>query len=258
MQHLKLSFAAGTACFVLGCCFALAQQAPQGAQPQHPMTFFITSKPVGHGGNLGGLAGADAHCQELATTAGAGNHTWHAYLSTQARPSQPAVNARDRIGAGPWYNAKGVMIADDLAHLHGDSLPLARFGNNITKVTDLTETGEIVPGLNDGKDPHDREWAYIMSHPNSNHHEVLTGTQPDGMAYTDNRDHTCNNWTSEAHGNAGENLRTNTGVSVQVGMSDRNGGGSGSWNSAHGSSGCTNDDLARAHGEGMFYCFAIN
>ncbi len=256
MKSFRAVIGAGAACFALGCCFALAQQ--QNAAPQHPMTFFITSEPIGHGGNLGGLAGADAHCQQLAAAAGAGNHTWHAYLSTQARPGQPAVNARDRIGTGPWYNAKGDMIAKDLAVLHGDTLQLARFGNNITKVTDLTEKGEIVPGLNDGKDPHDREWAYIRSHPNSNHHEVLTGTRPDGMAYTDNRDHTCNNWTSEAHGNAGENLRTNTGASVQVGMSDRNGGGSGSWNSAHGSSGCSNDDLARAHGEGMYYCFAVN
>ncbi len=255
MKSVRALVGAGTACFALGCCFALAQQ--QNSAP-HPMTFFITSRPIGHGGNLGGLAGADAHCQQLAAAAGAGNHTWHAYLSTQARPGQPAVNARDRIGTGPWYNAKGEIIAKDLATLHGDTLQLARFGNNITKVTDLTEKGEIVPGLNDGKDPHDREWAYIMSHPNSNHHEVLTGTRPDGMAYTDNRDHTCNNWTSEAHGNAGENLRTNTGASVQVGMSDRNGGGNGSWNSAHGSSGCSNDDLARAHGEGMFYCFAVN
>ena len=257
MKHMKFTIGASAACVALGCCFALAQQAPPAAQ-QHPMTFFITSTPMMRGGNLGGLAGADAHCQQLATAAGAGNHTWHAYLSTQARPGQPAVNARDRIGTGPWYNSKGALIAQDLAHLHGDTLGLARFGNNITKATDLTEKGEIVPGLNDGKDPHDREWSYIMSHPNSNHHEVLTGSRPDGMAFTDNRDHTCSNWTSEAHGNAGDNIRANTGASVQVGMSDRNGGGNGSWNSAHGSTGCSNDDLARAHGEGMFYCFAIN
>jgi len=256
MKHAAITVAGSVACVALGCCFALAQQAPQAAQPQHPMTFFITSKPLGRGGNLGGLAGADAHCQELAMAAGAGNHTWHAYLSTQARPGQPAVNARDRIGAGPWYNAKGDVIAQDLAHLHGDTLDLARFGNNITKVTDLTEKGEIVPGLNDGKNPRDREWAYIMATPTSNHHEVLTGTRPDGMAYTDNRDHTCNNWTSDAKGTG--NIRTNTGNAVQVGMSDRNGGGNGSWNSAHGSSGCSNDDLAGAHGEGMFYCFAVN
>jgi hypothetical protein len=256
MKHRTLFIAAGTACFLSGSWFALAQQQPQGEQ--HPMTFFITSTPIADGGNLGGLAGADAHCQQLAVAVGAGNHTWHAYLSTQARPGQPAVNARDRIGTGPWYNAKGAMIAQDLAHLHGDTLDLARFGNNITKATDLTERGEMVPGLNEGKDPHDREWDYIKTHPLSNHHEVLTGSRPDGTAYADGRDHTCNNWTSNARGNATATIRENTGANVQVGMSDRNGGGNGSWNSAHGSSGCSQDDLARAHGEGMFYCFATN
>ena len=237
-----------------GSYFAYAQQ----GSLEHPMTFFITSVGMGDGGNFGGLKGADAYCQQLASRVGAGNKTWHAYLSTQERPGQPAINARDRIGTGPWYNANGEMIAQDLAHLHGDTLDLARFGNNITKATDLTEKGEMVPGLNEGKDPHDREWAYIKSHPASNHHEVLTGTRPDGTAYTDARDHTCNNWTSNARGNATATIRENTGANVQVGMSDRNGGGNGSWNSAHGSSGCSQDDLARAHGEGMFYCFATN
>jgi hypothetical protein len=221
------------------------------------MTFFITSTPIGHGGNLGGLAGADAHCQELAAAVGAGGRTWHAYLSTQARGGQPAVNARDRIGTGPWYNAKGVMIAQDLAHLHGDTLEMARFGNNITKASDLTEKGDMVPGLNEGKDPHDREWSFMQTHPLSNHHEVLTGSRSDGTAYADNVDHTCNNWTSEAHGNSA-NPRENTGANVQVGMSDRNGGGNGSWNSSHGTIGCSQEDLARTHGEGLFYCFAVN
>lgn len=256
MKRIPVQIAAGAACLALGSVFALAQQQAQG--PQHPMTFFITSTPIGHGANLGGLAGADAHCQQLAMAAGAGNHTWHAYLSTQARPGQPAVNARDRIGTGPWYNAKGAMVAQDLAHLHGDTLEMARFGNNITKATDLTEKGDMVPGLNEGKDAHDREWAYMQSHPLANHHEVLTGSRPDGTAYTDNRDHTCGNWTSEAHGNTKGNLRENTGANVQVGMSDRNGGGNGSWNSAHGTLGCSQDDLALTHGEGLFYCFAVN
>src|SRR5438270_1003458 len=156
--------------FILASCLLLAQQnlpaaqfntqgvtPPPGSNPTPArMTFFVTSVGMGKGGDLGGLAGADAHCQALATAVGAGSHTWHAYLSTQARPGQPAVNARDRIGTGPWYNAKGVMIAQDLAHLHGDTLPMAQFGNNITKSTDLTEEGEDVPGLNDGKAPHAR------------------------------------------------------------------------------------------------------
>src|SRR5215831_6509994 len=231
-----------------------AQQPP----PQSPnMTFFITSAGPGKGANLGGLAGADAHCQALATAAGAGNKTWHAYLSTQARPGQPAVNARDRIGTGPWYNAKGQMIAEDLAHLHGDTMDLARKGNNIIKVTDLTEKGQVVPGLTDGANARDREYSYMLEHPESNRHETLTGSMPDGRAFTDNQDHTCGNWTSEGHGNS-DNLRQNTSANAQVGMSDRNGGGNGSWNSSHGTTGCSQDDLARTHGIGLYYCFAVN
>src|SRR5918911_3878566 len=118
-----------------GLLFAQVQRPgeyPRGVKPSPMMNFFVTSEPIGDGGNLGGLAGADAHCQTLAAAVGAGNRTWHAYLSTQTRPGQPAVNARDRIGTGPWFNAKGEMIAQDLAHLHGDTIELARLGNNIT------------------------------------------------------------------------------------------------------------------------------
>src|ERR1041385_183142 len=122
---------------VLACSLLFAQvqrpgEYPRGVKPSPMMNFFVTSEPVGHGGNLGGLAGADAHCQALAAAVGAGNKTWHAYLSTQARPGAPAVNARDRIGTGPWYNSKGQMIARDNAQLHGDTIELARLGNNIT------------------------------------------------------------------------------------------------------------------------------
>jgi hypothetical protein len=245
--------AASALCVLAGSLFAYAQQ----QQARQPMSFFVTSVGLGHGANLGGLAGADAHCQQLAAAAGAGNKTWHAYLSTQARPGQPAVNARDRIGAGPWYNAKGDMISPDLAHLHGDSIELARMGNNIIKRTDLTEKGEIVPGLTDGANARDREYAYMLQHPESNRHETLTGSTPDGRAFTDNQDHTCGNWTSEAHGN-NDSLRQNTAANAQVGMSDRNGGGNGSWNSSHGTTGCSQDDLARTHGIGLYYCLAIN
>src|SRR5499426_434896 len=172
---------------VLACSLLFAQvqrpgEYPRGVKPSPMMSFFVTSEPIGDGGNLGGLAGADAHCQTLAAAAGAGNRTWHAYLSTQARPGQPAVNARDRIGAGPWYNYKGEMIARDVPHLHGDTLELARLGNNITKVSDLTEKGQIVPGLTDGTNPRDREVAYMREHPESNRHETLTGSMPDGRA----------------------------------------------------------------------------
>ena len=142
---MKVGLCLGSLLPILFCSAALAQQpAPQ----PHPMTFFITSVPIGDGGNLGGLAGADAHCQKLATAAGAGGRTWHAYMSTQPREDKPAINARDRIGQGPWYNFKGEMIAKGQADLHGDTIELARLGNNVTKLSALTEKGEIVPGLN--------------------------------------------------------------------------------------------------------------
>jgi hypothetical protein len=206
--------------------FAQAQQ-PQQKQAPAPMTFFVTSAGAGKGANLGGLAGADAHCQKLAEAAGAGNRTWHAYLSASAADGKPAVNARDRIGAGPWHNAKGAMVARDLAQLHGDTLDLARTGNLITKANGLTEKGGTVNGVGD----------------TPNTHDILTGSQPDGRAYTDAADHTCKNWTSGGDGTA------------QLGHFDRNGGGV-SWNSAHPSRGCSQENLVATGGAGLFYCFA--
>jgi hypothetical protein len=212
--------------------YLLAQQ--QGAQEniaqQHPMTFFVTSVGMGKGGNLEGLPGADAHCQQLATAVGAGKHTWHAYLSTQARGDEPALNARDRIGQGPWYNSKGAAIAQNLADLHGDTLEVARLGSNLFKQSALNEKGQVVNGAGD----------------TINTHDMLTGSQPDGRAYKDNADHTCNNWTSSSAGSA------------QVGHSDRIGGGNTSWNSSHSTSGCSQQDLVGTGGAGFFYCFAIN
>jgi len=195
------------------------------------MNFFVTSVPIGKGGDLGGLAGADAHCQQLAAAVGAGNLTWHAYLSTQARPGQPAVNARDRIGKGPWYNSLRVPIAQDLGELHGDTLAQARVGSNLFKETALDEHGNKPPG--------------VIEAPNTRH-DMFTGSQLDGRAYTDNMDHTCNNWTSSGQGAA------------QVGHSDRMGGGGTSWNSAHATRGCSQQDLIATGGEGRFYCFAVN
>ena len=222
----------------LGTCVAFAQATPPAGQPPAqpqggrgtqatppPMTFFITSTPIGKGGNLGGLAGADAHCQALATAAGAGGRTWRAYLSTQG-PN--AVNARDRIGKGPWHNVKGQSVARDLEHLHGDTLELARLGNTLTRVTALSEKGEPIKGA--GESP--------------NQHDILTGTQPDGRAYTDSADHTCNNWTSEDAGSA------------QVGHHDRAGGPNISWNSVHASKGCSQQALVGTGGAGLLYCFA--
>ena len=202
----------------------------QAAPP--PMSFFITSTPIGKGGNLGGLAGADAHCQALATAAGAGGRTWRAYLSTQG-PN--AVNARDRIGKGPWHNVKGQVVARDLEHLHGDTLELARMGNTLTRATALNEKGEQVPGV---------PFPGAPTPPPANQHDILTGSQLDGRAYTDSADHTCNNWTSEDAGSA------------QVGHHDRTGGPGTSWNSVHASKGCSQQALIGTGGAGLLYCFA--
>ena len=213
---------------VLGAAAAFAQAPQPPAQPaKQPMTFFLTSTGVGNGANLGGLAGADAHCQKLAEAAGAGDRTWRAYLSTSAAEGKPAVHARDRIGKGPWHNARGTMVARDLEHLHGDTLELARTGNLLTKNNSVTEKGEVVNGVGD----------------KPNMHDILTGSQPDGRAYSDNADHTCANWTSNGQGSA------------QVGHHDRNGGGI-SWNSAHASRGCSQENLVGTGGAGLFYCFA--
>lgn len=206
---------------------AAAQQPPAG-KPE-AMTFFITSVGMGNGANLGGLAGADAHCEKLAAAAGAGGKTWRAYLSTQAADGKPAVNARDRIGNGPWQNWRGTVVAKDAAHLHGDTVEAARLGNLITKNNALNEKGELVNGVGD----------------RPNMHDILTGTQPDGRAYTDSADHTCKNWTSTAA----------DGI-AQVGHHDRNGGGI-SWNSVHPSRGCGQENLVATGGAGLFYCFAL-
>lgn len=198
---------------------------------QKPLSFFVTSEGAGKGADLGGLAGADAHCQKLATAAGAGNKTWHAYLSAQAANGKPAVNARDRIGAGPWFNAKGVAVAKDVADLHGDNLDAARRGNNLSRTTALTEKKESVKGAGD----------------TPNQHDILTGSQTDGTAFNDGTDHTCKNYTSNAADG-----------SAQVGHFDRTGGGNTSWNSAHASKGCGQENLVGTGGAGLLYCFAIN
>ena len=208
---------------------AAAASAPR-ALPKD-FSFFLTSQPIGQGGNLGGLAGADAHCQTLAAAVGFGRRTWHAYLSTQAVDGQPAVNARDRIGGGPWTNARGAVIARDLAQLHGDTLELAQLGNNVSKATVYTETGEIRPGFGD----------------KPNQHDVLTGSQPDGRAYADTAAHPCRNYTTSAPD-----------ASAQLGHFDRAGGGNTSWNSAHKSRGCSQDNLVSTGGAGYLYCFAAN
>jgi hypothetical protein len=215
---------------VLTAALALAfgAYAAEPAAPQQPMTFFVTSVGLGDGANLGGLAGADKHCQTLAAAAGAGAKTWHAYLSTQGAG---AVNARDRIGAGPWFNAKGGRVAQSVADLHGDTLDMARVGNSLTKATALSEKGEPIKGVGD----------------TPNTHDMLTGAQPDGKAFTDAADHTCKNWTS----NAADGV-------AQLGHHDRTGGPNVSWNAAHPSRGCSQPNLVATGGAGLFYCFAVN
>lgn len=190
------------------------------------MSFFITSEGPGDGANLGGLEGADAHCQDLAEAAGAGDKTWRAYLSASATDEMDAVDARDRIGQGPWYNANGVEVASSVENLHSDD-------NDLSKENSLTESGEMVNGR--GDDP--------------NMHDILTGSTLDGTAFDDGEDHTCSNWTSNASDG-----------SAQVGHHDREGGGANptSWNSAHGSRGCSQSDLQGTGGNGLFYCFAID
>jgi hypothetical protein len=212
---LQLSILAATALVSLG-AVANAQQAPQAPN----MTFFVTSAGTGKGADLGGLAGADAHCQQLATTVGAGGKTWHAYLSSNAAAQGGAVNARDRIGKGPWQNAKGDVIAKDVEDLHGT-------GSNLNKDTALTERGTKIAGF--GMTP--------------NYHDALTGSQPDGRAFPANLNLTCNNWSSSTFGSA------------ELGHIDRTPGNS-SWNSAHMSRSCSQPDLIATGGNGLFYCFA--
>ena len=204
-----------------------AQQPTQPQQPQQPMGFFITSVGVGDGANLGGLAGADRHCQTLAAAAGAGSRTWRAYLSAAPAAGQPPVNARDRIGAGPWHNAKGVLIARDVTDLHGD---IHRDRNSINKEFALNEKGEPVKGRGD----------------TPNQHDILTGSDSHGRVLLGSAMiTTCNNWTSNSAGNA------------MVGHHDRSGGGNSSWNAAHSSRSCSQADLVATGGAGLFYCFAI-
>jgi len=222
-RRMRISLAATVALFALGASgSSFAQQAG--------MTFFVTSVGLGKGADLGGLAGADQHCQQLAQAVGSGGHTWHAYLSTQAANGQPAVNARDRIGKGPWTNAKGVVVAKDAAELHGQ--------NNLTKQTALSEKGDVINGRGD----------------TPNRHDALTGSQPDGTAFAPADDRTCGNWTSSTKGAA------------MLGHIDRQGlrddDASKSWNSSHPSrgpdGGCSQSDLRSTGGDGLFYCFAAN
>ncbi len=211
----------------LACAALLALGGGAEAQ-QANLSFFVTSAGSGKGADLGGLAGADRHCQALAQGVGAGGKTWRAYLSTQAAGGAAAVNARDRIGRGPWQNAKGAVVAKDVAELHG--------ANNITKQTALTEKAEVVNGRGD----------------TPNMHDVLTGSQPDGTAFPAGADSTCGNWTkSGADGIAFVGHHDRTGLDESPPAK--------SWNSSHASrGGCSQDALKSTGGAGLYYCFAAN
>jgi hypothetical protein len=211
-----------TLCASFGIVAAVAAGRVAAQTPK--LSFFITSAGPGNGANLGGLAGADKHCQTLAAAAGAGDRTWRAYLSATGDGKQAAVNARDRIGKGPWYNAKGMLAAQSVADLHSDT-------NKLSKEVSLSEKGQMINGR--GDDP--------------NRHDILTGSQPDGTALAgDPATTTCGDWTSSADGSA------------QVGHHDRQGGGANptSWNAAHMSKGCGQANLQGTGGDGLFYCFA--
>src|SRR3954462_8995798 len=216
---------------ISGLALAAALLAAPSAQAQSAdMTFFVTSNGPGKGADLGGLEGADAQCQKLAQAGGAGSKTWRAYLSTQAADGKPAVNARDRIGRGPWQNAKGAVIAKDVTELHA--------ANNLTKQTALSEKGDVINGRGD----------------TPNRHDVLTGSQADGTAFAGADDRTCKNWTSSTQGSA------MLGHADRIGLRDDD--ASKSWNSSHPSrgndGGCSQNDLKSTGGDGLFYCFAAN
>ena len=190
------------------------------------MGFFVTSAGPGKGADLGGLAGADKQCQTLAATAGAGNRTWRAYLSQQPTANVPGINGRDRIGKGPWMNAKGSVVATDVANLHA--------ANNLTKQTALTETGTGVNGRGD----------------TLNIHDILTGSQPDGAFIAGNVNSTCGNWTQSGEGSAMVGHHDKTGLDESVPAK--------SWNSSHMTRGCGADALKATGGAGLFYCFAAD
>jgi hypothetical protein len=222
MRYPLTTFAAAA----LGAAALLGACSMPGAAPANPMSFFVTSANPGKGADFGGLAGADRHCQALASAAGAGGRTWRAYLSTTAAGGAAVTNARDRIGRGPWTNAKGTVIAANVEELHGT--------NNLNKQTALTEKGQVVSG---GGDP-------------VNTHDILTGSGPDGRVTAASSDTTCGNWTQSGAGSA------------IVGHHDRRGldesAAAKSWNSSHPTRGCSVDALKSTGSAGLLYCFATN
>lgn len=222
IRRSSLVALSATAVALLAACGAMGPSTPSSG-----MSFFVTSANPGKGADFGGLAGADRYCQALGTGAGAGGRTWRAYLSASAMSGSPAVDARDRIGNGPWRNIRGDVIATSVADLHSDN-------NKLNKQTALTEKGGTISGRGDPV----------------NLHDMLTGSSPDGRAVSDGKDNTCGNWTKSGEGSA------------LVGHHDRMGlrddAPSKSWNSSHPSQGCSLDALKKTGGGGLLYCFAQN
>lgn len=216
MNKIKTGVAVATVLLALGA---------QAAQPSPDMSFFVTSVGLGKGADLGGLTGADQHCQQLATAAGAGKKQWHAYLSTTASGSTPAVNARDRIGKGPWYTFEGRLVARNVDELHTV--------NSINRMTALTEKGTKVNGRAEA--------------PN-NTHDILTGSKPDGTVAVSDKDTTCGNWTKSGDGSAIVGHHDRWGIQTDEPAR--------SWNASHPSRGCSQDNLKASGGAGLLYCFA--
>lgn len=216
MRSSRVALSVALAVMAAGACTSMG--------PQNPMSFFVTSVGSGKGGDFGGLQGADAHCQALATATGAGGRTWHAYLSASASGSSPAVDARERIGSGPWRNAQGIVIAENVEALHG--------ANHLTKLTALTEKGAIVNGVGD----------------KPNMHDVLTGSTPEGRLSPAG---TCNNWTSST-----DDAKTIVGHADRTGLNDS--APAHSWNSSHPTRGCSQPALVATGGAGLLYCFAVD
>ena len=226
-MYPRVSLVLASAAALLGACAPTLPAAPAAKASMSPMSFFVTSVNPGQGADLGGLAGADAYCQKLGSSAGAGDKTWRAYLSATAAAGRPAVNARDRIGRGPWVNAKGLLMAASVDDLHGPN-------NKLSKQNSLTEKGEIVSGRGDPV----------------NMHDILTGSTADGRAETSATDTTCGNWTQSGEGSA------IVGHHDRMGLNDLP--PAKSWNMSHPSRGCGMEALRATGGGGLFYCFAVN
>ena len=229
---------------LLGSSALVAQAQPAPAAPPANISFFVANNP-NQTGNLGGLAGADQLCQTQAQAFGGANaaRTWRAYLSQEQRGNTPRINARDRIGPGPWFNVKGTLVASNVADLHGDQV---RDRNNIQKANVLDAKGEVIPGVG-------------VPQGTQNEHDVLTGSDSQGRAFTDGLDHTCGNWTSDGLSlpQANANFPAER-ARAMLGHTDRTGGGNVSWNAVHMSQGCSKAALNATGGTGRFYCFATN